>query len=380
MGEREDLRSAASRGSRIAAFDLARGLALVFIVMLHVLRAHASPDVWRTTFGTVVGFLGSAPSAPTFMFLMGASQAFSTRTSVRRGIRRGIELLALGYLLNLLRGTLPILITTRLGIITLDEIAPRTAVSEFWFVDILQHAGVALIVLAIVRRYLPRPYQWLLLSVPVAICSPLLWDRMTGWPVVDWLLNLFWGTGEHINHAIFPWLSYALVGMAVGAWTLASTRRHALFGGMVLTGACLAAIAAAIGHADPQFPNGGYPAARPIIVAWITGFVLCWTGICHLVTSVVPANPVFRLLYTWSKNVTAFYFIQWLLIYWGVAVVGFRKCSLLGTVLSMAVVIALTDRVTRLWARWRRRKVEGQGGASGTPADRAWKGETRKSP
>ncbi len=361
MSEREDLRSAPSRRSRIAAFDLARGLALGFIVMLHVTAAHASPGVWRTTFGTVIGFLGSVPSAPTFMFLMGASQAFSSRTSVRKGIRRGVELLLLGYLLNLLRGTLPIIITTRLGIITLEQIAPRTATSEFWIVDILQHAGMALIVLAIIRWCMPRPYQWLLLSVPVAIGAPLLWGRMTGWPVLDWMLSLFWGTDDGVIHTIFPWLSYSLVGMAWGAWISASARHHAFFGGMILTGSCLAAIAAAVGHADPQFPGGGYPDARPIIVAWVVGFVLCWTGICHFVTSVVPANPVFRLLFYWSKNVTAFYFIQWLLIYWAVAVVGFRECSLWSTILSMTVVIALTDRITRLWARRRRRKVEGPG-------------------
>jgi uncharacterized membrane protein len=363
MNEREGLRSAQSRGPRITSFDLARGLALAFIVMLHVLSAHASPDVWRTTYATVVGFLGSVPSAPTFMFLMGASQAFSTRTSVRKGIRRGIELLLLGYLLNLLRGTLPIIITTRLGIITLEEIAPRTATSEFWIVDILQHAGAALIILAIVRRYLPRPYQWLLLSVLVAIAAPLLWGRMTGWAVLDWLLSLLWGTDDHVIHTIFPWLSYSLVGMAAGVWISASTRRHVLFGGMILTGACLAAIAAAVGHTDPQFPAGGYPDARPIIVAWVIGLVLCWMGICHVVTSVAPTNPVFRLLYYWSKNVTTFYFIQWLLIYWGVAVVGFRKRGLTGTILSMIVVITLTDLITRLWARRRQRKVIATGQA-----------------
>jgi len=361
MSEREDLRIAPSRGSRIAAFDLARGLALMFIVMLHVMAAHASRDVWPTTFAMVVGFLGSAPSAPTFMFLMGASQAFSKRTSVRKGIRRGIELILLGYLLNLLRGTLPIIVTTRLGIITLEQIAPRTATSEFWIVDILQHAGAALIVLAIARRFLPRPYQWLLLSVPVAIASPLLWGRMTGWPVLDWVLSLFWGTDDGVIHTIFPWLSYSLVGMAAGAWISTSTRRHALFGGMILTGACIAAIAAALGHADPQFPGGGYPDARPIIVAWIVGFVMVWTGICHIVTSVVPANPLFRLLFYWSKNVTTFYFIQWLLIYWAVTIIGFRECGLWSTILSMTVVIALTDRITRLWARRRQRKVEGPG-------------------
>ena len=101
---------------------------------------------------------------------------------------------------------------------------------------------------------------------------------MTGWPVVDWLLSLFWGTQQGVIHTIFPWLSYVLVGMAFGAWVFGSDRRHVLFGWGIVLGACLAAIGAGLGYKDPQFPTGGYPAARPVIVVWVIGVVLVWVG------------------------------------------------------------------------------------------------------
>jgi uncharacterized membrane protein len=357
MTEQEDLRDSSSRGARIAAFDLARGLALLFMVMTHVRQYHAAPDVRYTTYGNIVSFLGAPLAAPTFMFLMGASQAFSTRASLGRGVRRGLELIALGYTLNVLRGTLPITIGVTFGLITLDEIAPHTASSTFWNVDILQFAGTALVLLALIRWLLPSPVHWLFLSALVAVASPLLWEQMTGWPILDWILSLLWGGHKGVVFTVFPWLSYPLTGMAFGHWLATSTRRDVLFRRAILVAVCLAAAAAAGSYTDPQFPTGGYPNARPIIVAWIIGLVLAWICVCHVLTCVIPANPLFRLLFYWSENVTTFYYFQWLIICWAVTAIGYRQLILAAAIVSTIVVLLLSDRATRLWRRVRQRRT-----------------------
>mgnify|MGYP003347483496 CR=1 FL=1 len=64
-----------------------------------------------------------------FLQLMGASLAFSSRAGFASLARRGAWLVFLGYLLNLLRGTIPAILGLRFGFVTADEIAdPRPAI------------------------------------------------------------------------------------------------------------------------------------------------------------------------------------------------------------------------------------------------------------
>ena len=59
--------------ARVYAINLARGLAVFYMVLVHVLITYATPTVTGSVFGTIVGFLGGPPAAPVFMALMGTS-------------------------------------------------------------------------------------------------------------------------------------------------------------------------------------------------------------------------------------------------------------------------------------------------------------------
>src|SRR5258707_7724008 len=67
--------------TRVRAFDLARGLAVFFMILVHVLWHWGAPATWTSPAGTVISLLGGPTGAPTFMFLMGASLAFSSRST-----------------------------------------------------------------------------------------------------------------------------------------------------------------------------------------------------------------------------------------------------------------------------------------------------------
>ncbi len=125
------------------------------MILIHVMRHWGDPATWTTPIGTVVSFLGGPPAAPVFMFLMGASVAFSRRTSFRSLASRGVLLVAAGYLLNLVRGTLPLSAGLATGVVTPDEVAPFTPLSLLWMVDILQLAGCSLILMAALREVVP---------------------------------------------------------------------------------------------------------------------------------------------------------------------------------------------------------------------------------
>ena len=339
---------------RVEAFDLARGLAMLFMVMVHVQTTYGATEVQDSPFGWMVEFLGSPPAAPVFMFLMGLSTAFSSRATLTRGVRRGIEIFALGYALNFLRGSLPVLLALKFGFVTREELGAETALTQFLNVDILQFAGIALVVMALCRRFLPKPSAWIGVAAVVMLVSPLMWGRTTDQPLVRCLLNHLWGAeGERVAFPAFPWLCYPLIGMACGHWLIEANEGGRFFARSLIAGLTLLAVGTGITLSNPDFHIGDYYRSGPGAVLWIQGFVLVWVWGCRAVTNRVPPNPAFRLLYFWSRRVTAFYFIHWIVIGWGVLIFGYRERGLAATVLLMGVVALVADRCTRLWARFR---------------------------
>lgn len=56
---------------RLDAVDLARGLAVLFMILVHTLEVYAHPAVANSPFGETIKFFGGPPAAPVFMMLMG---------------------------------------------------------------------------------------------------------------------------------------------------------------------------------------------------------------------------------------------------------------------------------------------------------------------
>lgn len=339
--------------TRVPALDLARGLAVLFMVFVHVLEEWATLPVQRATFGRVVELFGSAPAAPVFMFLMGASVAFSRRRTVGGMLRRGAELLLLGFLLNFLRGTLPAQIGLSLGLVTAEEIAPYSPWNLLWIVDVLLFAGPALAVLGLVGL-VRRPWAWVALAAIVVVASPHLWGLRSGSPLLDGVLRHLWGTGLMVSFPVFPWLAFPLVGMAWGTWLRGSDDEERVF--LWTLGSGLGLLAAGTGFLVDRGTQllGNHWRLEPDGVAWVLGFVGVWLWLCRQAVLRLPDNLVFRTLGWWSRNVTSFYVVQWLIIAWGTGLAGHQALGAWPTVGCQAGVVVLAHWVTRGWVRLRR--------------------------
>lgn len=348
---KSDEKQQSTPAPRIMAFDLARGLAILFMLIVHVMETYGSPDITDSVAGFVIDLFGGPPAAPVFMFLMGASFVFSRRATIGQGIRRGVRLLLLAYGLNLLRGSVPLWIGLRTGAISLQKVAPYTPSSMFWIVDILQCAGLALILLSIIRRLLPWPVGWLLAAGAVAIVSPLLWGRMSGWPVLDWFLTLLWGTGDQVAFPIFPWFSYALVGLAFGSRIAQSSNRDRVFKHAALAGGILLIAGTVVALTNPEFHVGDYWRSGPGVIAALAGFALLWLAACHWLVKQIPEHAVLSLLYFWSRHVTRFYVFHWIIIGWGVLLFGFQTQGWPLLLFLMVGAAFLTDLCVRGWQR-----------------------------
>jgi uncharacterized membrane protein len=343
----------ATPDARIRAFDLARGLAIVFMVMIHVLGHYGNDASWASPLGQVVIFLGGPTAAPVFMFLMGASLTFSRRGSASGIARRGLWLLFLAYMLNVLRGVLPATLGLATGYVTEADISPYTPATLMTLVDIHQMAGLALLVIAAMTAFLTRSGRLALragligLAVVVGVVSPFLWGTTTGVPPVDLGLALLWGTDWNVFFPLFPWIVYPLVGFAYGRTLVGQPDRRRFVRRMGLVGlAVMLAGGAIIAVAHPSIGVEDYWRQRPGVLLAILGLVLAWLALADVVVARVRSNPVFDRLYGWSGRVTAMYCIHWILIGWGVGLVGHRDLELPAVIVAMVIVLLLTDRIT----------------------------------
>ena len=337
---------------RILAFDLARGLAIVFMILIHVLRHWGDPSTWTTPVGTVISFLGGPPAAPVFMFLMGASLAFSRRTSFQSLATRGLWLIAAAYALNLVRGTLPLSAGLAVGVVTPEEVSPFTPANLLTMVDILQLAGCSLVLMAALREVVPVGPAWLAIAAGVVLVAPLFHGVTTGVPIVDALLGMLWATADNVYYPVLPWAVFPLVGAVVGDALLRARDRPLAVRrvGLVALVACVAGVAL-IAATSTTLDDRTYWRLPPVLVPAILGFVVAWVWLCDVIARHAGRRFGLDAVYGWSGRVTTMYVVHWLVIAWGVAFVGFRVMDL-GPVLvaSFAVLVA-----TIVISRWRPR-------------------------
>jgi uncharacterized membrane protein len=338
---------------RIRAFDLARGLAIVFMIGVHVLWHWGAPDTWTSPIGQAISLLGGPTAAPVFMFLMGASLAFSSRTSFASLAVRGLWLLWLGYLLNFLRGVIPAYLGLQTGLVTAEQIAPFTLPWLATTVDVHHMAGLSLIAIAALRSVTRRPgWVWVALAVAVVLAGPFVRGLEFGTPLLDGPLTPVLGGAPNVYYAVVPWIAFPLTGAAYGAVMARAgndvRRRVRVFRWGSLLGAGLCAVGVALFVvAPPSFDVNTYWRMPPSYFIAITGLVLVWLWACDVVVRHVRANRAFTFLYGWSANVIAIYFTHWVVVGWGVGLFGFRSQPLEGALFGIVAAIVATAVLSR---------------------------------
>lgn len=337
---------------RFHFIDLARGLAIIFMAMVHVLGEMSSPLVNDSLFGAVVTFLGGPPAAPVFVFLLGTSLILSRKHSAIATAQRGMKLLALAYLLNLVRESIPSSIALYLGVISKNDLASGGLLSTLLVVDILHFAGLALIILSMVRKGFQNPAHYIIVAGIIALSSPFLWGHMTNQPVLDWLLTLLWGTGgEMVAFPIFPWLTYSLLGMAFGHLLLQYSDLRDYLNKAALTGLCCLSLGTLLILNNYSYHVGDYWRSGPGLIIWITGFILLFLFLCQKITTTFVSHHLLDLLYYWSSKVTVFYVIHWILIGWMSFFIYVNSISM--TVFLMALILALSHMFTTIYVKSR---------------------------
>jgi uncharacterized membrane protein len=263
-------------------------------------------------------------------------------------VARGLWLFVLGYVLNFLRGVIPYTLGTAAGVITPEQVAPYT---PWWLattVDLHHVVGLSLIAIALLRTRAQPGWLWLGLAGTLVLVAPLLRGLTFGTPILDAPLTPILGGAPNVYYAVVPWLAYPLTGAVFGSLLAGSPDRTVLFRRAAALGAVFLVIGCVlIAIQRPSFDVFTYWRQPVSFAVAIIGIILVWLALCDLATRRPWTDRWFGFFYGWSDRVIAIYFTHWIIVGWGVGLVGFRALTLGPVLLAMAVAVVATSYLSR---------------------------------
>lgn len=289
--------------------DLIKGFAIVFMVWDHVCR-ELGADISSYMGMFIDMILGGPFAAPMFMFCMGIGICYSHNSSPELMADRGIRLLLMGYGLNVIRYTIPHLISS---VLTGNSDYMGSWLPQLLEVDILQFAGLAFLGIALARK--AKLSNWTLFGIAILlpILGSLLKNHGTGMMVPDLLLGLFWKTQEHAYFTFFHWFAFPVVGMILGEYLLHCRDKGALYQKLTIVLLPVGVVAAILSY----FMGVGFTSGftefyymTPLNVFVMVCLAVIWVYVNDCWHRRLPKVKIV-IFQSMSKNINRIYCIHW---------------------------------------------------------------------
>jgi len=293
--------------SRNQTADSLKGLAVIFMIQVHIMEQFASIEANNSISGHIFYFLGGPFCAPVFIAVMGYFLA-SSRQSFTLSLKRGGVLFLLGILLNIGR-SVHLLLNIFQGKYDLDPM-------HFIFgADILTLAGLSIVLIAVLQLISKKSlFLYLPLMLVFAISGNLF---NTSLPTEGFFLAYFAGNIDHSYFPLFPWFSYVLAGFV---FKLIYDKYHNLLNPFTAVHWIMIALlsiviliftpyAFNISNELPTYYHHGFT-----FFLWMIGFLIIYVLLINYSTNRLSNSILIQYLSWTGKNVTVIYIIQWLII------------------------------------------------------------------
>lgn len=339
------------QSNRIAALDLIKGMSVIGMVIIHTLLTFADVKSQSETFiGSFIVFLGRGTSI--FLICMGLTFMTSRHQSLKSSVKRGGLLLIAALLMNFLKFIFPVIF----------GFAPDNFIQRYgWhgpieqqylylmlLGDILQLAGMSLLFIGFIRKYVTNKYGILAVGILIALVSREVSGINIDIPVVNYVLDLLFNNDfpAYVYFPVFPWMSFIIIGMFFGKWYQELYYNRAqLFQKMLYAGFLFVVLGAPLVFIYGDYNYNGFYHMGPGGVIYFAGWTLIFLWLLFKISENVKENKFIKLLKYCSKNLTSMYMIQWILISWGKGIFGFRDNDISIVLMLIALYIALTFSV-----------------------------------
>lgn len=191
---------------RTETADALKGIAILLMIQVHILELFAVPKIVESHLGKLVLFLGGPSVAPLFMVIFGYF-LLSNQHSFKQLFVRGLKIFSLGMLLNI-GLNFNLILSNYQGILNIN-IWPYV-----FGVDILQLAGISLIIIACIKPILQKNnYASLLLILTVILLTNITANLKIENAPLKYISAFIYGNANWSYFPIFPWLCYPLLGV-----------------------------------------------------------------------------------------------------------------------------------------------------------------------
>ncbi len=296
-------------------WDFAKVFAIILMIVTHYFAfcSFGNVDYGKTTDAM---FILTQCSAPIFMFAMGIGMAYTRHDSPREFIVRGIKLLLLGLIVNIMYFLSNYSAGVPLEYSLLSLLAN----------DILQFAGLSFMLIGIFKRFNVRSIKIFIVSIGFSLVATYFTDfTFSNIYVNQFLGNILETHGQNIV-SCFPLLNWFIIpvcGMLFGEDLIRCNDKDELYSRIIRPTHSLTIILVIVGFITLEgmfsVTGGTVPekleylhASTPDIIILI--IVTLFIGSLFYFLSKRTSPAVIDFIKKSSANVTVIYIIQWALI------------------------------------------------------------------
>jgi len=341
-----------TKSTRLFALDIIKCWAVLLMFVSHVLIIYGTTWLESSPFFAVVAFIVESVCAPVFVFAMGLSIALSKAKTPKQILTRSVILFVQGYVLNVLKFFFPIKVFNSFPpelFVLLEQANSHEGLFNILLMgDILQFAAIAYAIVGILRYY-SKHYHYIafVLILVCLIISPLLYDCVA--PNQYYFLGLLYGRAPLMFFPLLPWIIFPLLGLLVGHCITQQmdVLRKAMIRLFVI-GIVVLVFGWVLLQINPLESEMDYYHRGTAGLLLFSGMTLAWTAFAYFTTPLVP-NVVKKGILFFSEHVTSIYFIQWILIYWGVGIIGFKNQNAIGYLVCLLGFMLSTSLLIKVW-------------------------------
>ena len=348
--------------TRQVELDLAKALAIVFMVFVHTYEAHwfleNSEEGAGYIAAWIIEFLGGVPAAPLFMLAMGVGVVYSRRSTSVTYLKRAAQIFGLGILVNFFQQWVPIFLRPN----TAEEFAANA--HSIIATDIYSFVTVAFLYFAFLKTTkhpIPIAAATLVICMIISdITYPNSIDTGNVW--VDSIIGIFIRTNEYSYFPFFTWALWPLLGYLFGQLLIRTEDKMKMYGIITATGVAALIIATIVINRNPDDliinslteanmdDVGLYYAMDTWNLLWSYGALAIEMFILYLVVKLTK-NKIPALFSYMSKHIMSIYVIQW--IYIGLATPIFDKITNVYVCAVMGMIVLVLTLVTAwLWDKF----------------------------
>ncbi|HSW55514.1 MAG TPA: heparan-alpha-glucosaminide N-acetyltransferase domain-containing protein [Ignavibacteriaceae bacterium] len=305
---------------RVIFIDLMRAIAVLQMVQGHTVDVLLSPEFRTAEFPIYnIWYFLRGMTAPIFMFTAGTTftylfksvkKPFEENYRVKKGIRRALLLLFIGYILRYPSWT----------IVDFSEVTAK-AWQTFFIVDVLQLIGFSLLLVLLIlfvteKLKLNYTVTFIASAALIFLASPFMeninWNSYLPAPIAAYFYS---GSGSLFP--IFPWAGYVVSGAVLGSFlaqnpmVFKSSRFSillAIFGATFILTSMLSEIV--LQKSQIVFSN---PQTSPITIFFRMGFVLLLTTVVSYISLRVERIP--QLIILVGRNTLLIYVVHLIILY-----------------------------------------------------------------